>query len=145
VPQGVSSKSQVISTKNSRSILIGEDDIDDQEFLQEIFSSVDRSLELEFAPNGSKVLDYLKHCNDENLPSLILLDYNMPERNGAEILNELKITQRYSSIPKIIWSTSRSQMFKDICLELGANDYVIKPSKVNDFIEMARYIISFTK
>ena len=145
MPQDLSLKTQRISTKNSRSILIGEDDIDDQELLQEIFSSVDKSLELEFVPNGSRVLDYLKQCNDENLPSLILLDYNMPERNGAEILNELKITERYSSIPKIIWSTSRSQMFKDICLKLGANDYVIKPSKVNDFIEMARYIISFTK
>jgi CheY-like chemotaxis protein len=69
----------------------------------------------------------------------------MPEKNGAEILNDLKIIDRYSSIPKIIWSTSRSQTYKDICLQLGANDYVIKPSNVNDFIELAQYILSFAK
>lgn len=130
---------------NFKSILIGEDDIDDQEFLAEIFSSVDNSFELTFATNGSKVLNYLQGCTKNNLPSLILLDYNMPEKNGAEILQELKIKRRYSSIPKIIWSTSKSQTYKDICMELGANDYVIKPSNVNDFIELARYIFSFAK
>lgn len=145
VPQSLSSAIQKIAGKNHCTILIGEDDIDDQEFLEEIFFSVDSSLELEFATSGSKVLDYLQQCKDDSLPSLILLDYNMPERNGAEILNDLKIIERYSSIPKIIWSTSRSQLYKDICLKLGANDYVIKPSNVNDFTKMARHILSFAK
>lgn len=145
MPQSLSSAIQKIAGKNHHTILIGEDDIDDQELLEEIFFSVDKSLELEFATNGSKLLDYLQQCNDDRLPSLILLDYNMPEKNGAEILNDLRMMERYSSIPKIIWSTSRSQLYKDICLKLGANDYIIKPSTVNDFIGIARYILSFVK
>ena len=145
VPQHQSWKTERISTKNSRSILIGEDDIDDQEFLAEVFSSVDNSFELTFAANGTKVLDYLRKCKKNNLPCLILLDYNMPGKNGAEILKELNTIDSYSSIPKIIWSTSKSQTYKDICLQLGARDYVIKPSTVNDFIELANYLLSFTK
>jgi CheY-like chemotaxis protein len=135
-----------IAPKNSyKLILVGEDDIDDQEFLREIFSSVDDSFFIVFAGNGSRVLKYLGECEDDHLPCLIILDYNMPEMNGAEILEELKTTSRYNHVPKIIWSTSGSQTYKDICLELGANAYVIKPSKVNDLIKVFRYMLSFCK
>jgi len=145
VPQSHPSKGIHPPRDNYKLVLIGEDDIDDQEFLIEMFASIDDSFKLVFALNGTKVLDYLEKCKDDGLPCLILLDYNMPEKNGAEILEELKLDHRYASIPKVIWSTSRSQTYKDICLELGANDYVIKPSNVNDFVEVIRYILSFCK
>jgi CheY-like chemotaxis protein len=122
--------------------LIGEDDLDDQEFLKEIFVSVDDSCSLIFASNGPQVLSLLDDCDGSQLPCLIVLDYNMPGSNGAEILKELKNNRRYDSIPKIIWSTSRSDTYKDICLELGANDYLVKPSNVNDLVTICRYMLS---
>lgn len=128
---------------NVKQILIGEDDLDDQEFLLEIFSSVDDSFAFIFAPNGSHILNHLSSAPDNELPCLIVLDYNMPELNGAEILKELKSNQRYDAIPKIIWSTSQSDTYREICLALGANDYVIKPSNVNALIEVARHMLSF--
>ena len=128
----------VISPKK---ILIGEDDLDDQELLKEIFTSIDGSFTLIFAANGSQVLSYLDK-NPDDLPCLIILDYNMPGLNGAEILKELKKSKRFNSIPKIIWSTSRSGTYKDICLELGANDYLVKPSNLNDLVEICRYMLS---
>ena len=127
---------------NSKLVLIGEDDLDDQEFLKEIFVSIDDSFSLIFASNGAQVLTLLDSCDDSRLPCLIVLDYNMPGSNGAEILKELKNNHRYDSIPKIIWSTSRSDTYKDICLELGANDYLIKPSNVNDLVDICRYMLS---
>jgi CheY-like chemotaxis protein len=142
VPQSRPPNSKAASESNSRFILIGEDDLDDQEFLKEIFSTIDSSFALLFADNGSQVLTILDKCDDNHLPCLILLDYNMPASNGAEILKELKNNSRYDGIPKIIWSTSGSGTYKDVCLELGANAYLVKPSTVNDLVETCRYMLS---
>ena len=56
--------------------------------LEEIFSTVDTSLNLQFFNNGRKVISHLEN-SDDNLPCLIILDFNMPELNGAEILKIL--------------------------------------------------------
>lgn len=66
----------------------------------------------------------------------------MPDLNGADILSQLKTKDRYHSIPKIIWSTSGSNTYKKSCLELGANDYYIKPSNVNELIDLVRKMLS---
>jgi CheY-like chemotaxis protein len=135
-----------VAAKNSNKlILVGEDDVDDQDFLRETFSSIDDSVSVEFAWNGPQVLKYLGDCEDDHLPCLIILDYNMPEMTGAEILKELKSSARYKNVPKIIWSTSGSKTYMDVCLESGANDYVIKPSNVQDLIKVSRYMLSFCK
>jgi CheY-like chemotaxis protein len=129
------------STISPKTVLIGEDDLDDQELLKETFSSIDGSFILVFAANGSQLLSYLDK-NPAETPCLIILDYNMPGLNGAEILKELKKSDRYKSVPKIIWSTSSSGTYKDICLQLGANDYLVKPSNLNDLVEICRYMLS---
>ena len=127
----------------SKSILLGEDDIDDEEFLKELFSSVDNSFSLTFIHNGRQVIDYLANLEDKLLPCLIVLDYNMPTLTGAEILQELREQPRYEGIPKIIWSTSPSEMYKKKCLEAGADDYITKASSVNELLETIQYMISF--
>jgi len=127
----------------SKSILVGEDDIDDEEFLKELFSSVDNSFALTFIHNGKQVIDHLAELEDKLLPCLIVLDYNMPALTGAEILQKLREQPRYDGIPKIIWSTSPSDMYRKKCLEAGADDYVIKPSSVNELLETIQYMISF--
>jgi len=126
----------------SKFILLGEDDIDDQEILQEVFFEVDSSLHLQFFNNGRKVISYLESSGD-SLPCLIILDYNMPELNGAEILKILSRDERLTSIPKIIWSTSDAPVYKSICLEYGASDYLVKPSKINVLENMVKYMLSF--
>ncbi|HKB42926.1 MAG TPA: response regulator [Chitinophagaceae bacterium] len=126
----------------SRFILFGEDDIDDQELLKEVFASVDDSFRILFANTGEQVLSALGKLNDEQLPCLIVLDYNMPILNGADILKELNNGSRYTDIPRIIWSTSGSETFKNICLELGATDYIIKPSNLKEMEDIVRYMLS---
>lgn len=132
-----------ISGTPTRLILFGEDDIDDIDFLKETFSAVDNSFTLLFVDKGRKLIATLENLQDHELPCLLVLDYNMPELNGAEILTQLKLHDRYSRIPKIIWSTSGSDTYKNRCLELGAVDYVIKPVNVKSFVETARYMLSF--
>jgi CheY-like chemotaxis protein len=131
-----------ISKNNPRLILIGEDDKDDEELLKEIFNSVDDSFSIVFINNGQQVLTYLQNLR-RNLPCLILLDYNMPVLNGADILEALKKDARYNHVPKLIWSTSTSETFKKICLQAGANDYLVKPSNMTELTEMVRHMISF--
>jgi CheY-like chemotaxis protein len=131
------------SGHSSRFILLGEDDVDDEELLKEVFLTIDESLALVFVNNGRKVISSLQAMDDSNLPCLIILDYNMPEMTGAEILRELKNYSRYAQIPKIIWSTSGSDTYKSICLKLGAGDYITKPSNVKNLAETARYMLSF--
>lgn len=123
-------------------ILLGEDDPDDQELLTEVFAAIDNSFILFFVNNGQEVLSALEKLKDGHLPCLIVLDYNMPGMNGEDILRELGKNQRYDDIPRIVWSTSGSEKFKQNCLALGARDYVIKPSNNSELERIARYMLS---
>ena len=127
---------------HSSIILIGEDDIDDQEILLDIFKDFNETIELHFVNNGKQLIKHLNEMEETVLPCLILLDYNMPELNGAEILQEIRQVSRYSSVPKVIWSTSNSETFRRTCLEAGANEYLIKPSNVTDLVNAAKYMLS---
>jgi CheY-like chemotaxis protein len=126
----------------SKFILLGEDDLDDQELLKEVFATIDDSTRLTFVDSGKDALTLLEKLKDEQLPCLIVLDYNMPGLSGADILSELNGKTRYSHIPKIIWSTSGSENFRTRCLELGAADYVTKPTSVKELEEVVRYMLS---
>ena len=126
----------------SRFILLGEDDADDQEMLKEVFASIDTTFILFFVNNGGEILSALGKLRDDQMPCLIVLDYNMPGLNGADILKELSTNERYQNIPKVVWSTSGSEKFRSVCLELGALDYVIKPNNVTDLEKIARYMLS---
>jgi CheY-like chemotaxis protein len=126
----------------SKFILLGEDDADDQEMLTDVFSSIDKSFILLFVNNGKEVVSALEKLKDDQMPCLIVLDYNMPGLNGADILKEIGGNERYKDIPKIVWSTSGSEKFKKVCLELGAADYVIKPSNHKDLEKIANYMLS---
>ena len=143
MPQTTQQKTIETNAHGSKFILIGEDDIDDQDFLKEVFTSVDNSFVLTFITNGNNLISYVEKLPDDHLPCLFVMDYNMPGLNGAELLNELKKNKRYSRIPKMIWSTSNSEMYRNICLDLGANDYVIKPSNVKEMEDVVKYMLSF--
>lgn len=127
----------------SKYIMFGEDDLDEEDFLKEVFFSIDPSFSLFFINNGRKLIADLEQIPDNQLPCLIVLDYNMPELNGGDILKALKQNNRYDPIPKIVWSTSGSEIYKKLCFESGANDYVIKPSNIKELEGIARHLLSF--
>ncbi len=123
-------------------ILIADDDLDDQELLGSAFRSINELLHLEFMHNGNKVVVYLENLRDEELPALIVLDYNMPELNGVEILKILNSKERYTTIPKIVWSTSNSSLYRNMSMEFGATDYIVKPSDFASFSRIARHLLT---
>ena len=124
-------------------ILLADDDQEDLELLQEALNACDPETRMHSVLNGRLAVEYLENIKDDELPCLIVLDYNMPELNGAEILKALKQNSRYNSIPKIIWSTSGSELYKNLCLESGAHDYMIKPSNIRELENVAKRLLSY--
>ena len=142
MPVSPSRENEQIASLPAKFILFGEDDIDDEDLLREVIGGIDDSYHLLFVHNGRRLLEMLNQMPDNHLPCLIVLDYNMPELNGAKILQEIRQVSRYSSVPKVIWSTSNSETFRRTCLEAGANEYLIKPSNVADLVNAAKYMLS---
>ena len=130
------------NVSKSSVILIGEDDIDDQEILTEIFREFNKSFELHFINSGRKLISYLMEAAHD-APCLILLDYNMPELNGEEILKRINADKRFENIPKIVWSTSNAANYKERCINAGAMEYLVKPSTIQSLKDTLLHIVSF--
>jgi CheY-like chemotaxis protein len=83
--------------------------------------------------DGVQALAYLKTREDGILPDLILLDLNMPKKNGWEVLAECKADPRLKVIPVVVFSTSASAADIKRSYELGANSFITKPFDLADF------------
>ena len=128
---------------NGRIIFLAEDDIDDQEFLKDALLSIDPYIDFVAFSSGLKFIKNISQLDAASLPGLIILDYNIPEINGAEILKQLQENVRYAAIPKIVWSTSDSELYRQNCLKYGAITYFVKPSSIKGIQEMARRMLNF--
>lgn len=133
---------------NRRSIVIlmADDDLDDQYLAKEALSEAHVCNEMKFVNDGEELMDYLHHRGkfvDEDLsprPGLILLDLNMPKKDGREAMEEIKNDPSLRRIPIIILTTSRAE--EDILrtYDLGASGFITKPVSFGDLIEVMRAI-----
>ena len=135
----------VFMEKKSRYILLADDNADDQSFIRDSFDDLQAGVQLRIVDSGKELLQRLEASEADNLPSLIVLDYNMPELNGAEVLQILLQNERYREIPKIMLSTSFYQKHIDYCLKLGADGYLIKPDNIFKWKELAQHMLDFKK
>ncbi len=131
-----------IIIENSPYIFIAEDDIDDQELLIEAMANHSTDIKIETATNGRKAILYLENLPDNSLPSLIILDYNLPEVDGAQMLKILSLHKRFSLVPKVVWSTSNSPTYRKLCLDSGAKAYYVKPSDIAGIKNLAKEMLS---
>lgn len=123
-------------------ILLADDDLDDQELLEEAILQLEPSAEVHTVMSGRQVVEYLQQCNGGDLPCLIILDYNMPEASGAEVLQLLCNDARYLNIPKVIWSTSNAPAHIQDCLDKGASWYFVKPAKLSQLTSLAEKMLA---
>jgi CheY-like chemotaxis protein len=127
-------------SKNN-TILIVDDDTDDREIIRDAFkSNTNDHCEYIFIETGDGLMKYLADAADVDLPSLILLDLNMPGKDGREALKDIKESDRYRSIPTIIFTTSGSQKDKEMSYTLGANCFITKPDTFNKLAELTNSI-----
>ncbi|MGN6399615.1 MAG: response regulator [Flavisolibacter sp.] len=122
-------------------ILLADDDVEDLELLQEALLQLQPQARLHAVTNGNMVLDYLEQTERAELPCLIVLDYNMPEINGAELLQQLGNEPRYQDIPKAVWSTSNSELYVKECMKNGAAAYFVKPASNKQLLELANQLL----
>jgi CheY-like chemotaxis protein len=114
----------VITTKSK--ILYADDDSDDRLFLHESVVSNGLSANMVYVTNGQEAISYMEQAPG-GLPSLVILDLNMPKMDGKETLTYLKNHPRYCNIPVIILSTSDNKKEIDYCTAHGALSYFVKP------------------
>ena len=122
-------------------VLLAEDDVDDQEMLMEAMVEEDASLRFLVASTGSKALELLKNLPETTELSLIIVDYNLPEISGAEILERLRPIKRFEAVPKVVWSTSNSPVYNKKCIENGALSYLVKPTGIAGIREIAKEML----
>ncbi len=118
-------------------ILIAEDDEDDQYLLVSAFKEISEDTELVFVENGIELLNHFKKFDDgaiSQLPSLLIVDLNMPKKNGREAIKELTAKSYFKHFPTIVFSTTGNELEKSRCCELGINDFFVKPSNYNTLL-----------
>jgi CheY-like chemotaxis protein len=122
-----------------KKILLVDDDVEDREIIEDALGDLGYQSVIHFEENGEKALSFLETAfNSGTLPSMVVLDLNMPRMNGTQTLRRLKTDRRFKDIPVIIYSTSLNRIERDECLALGAHSYVIKPVSYRDTVATAK-------
>ncbi len=127
-------------------ILLVEDDSGDVELTKEGLLAAKMIVNLHVVDDGEKALKFLKKeapYLDAVRPDIILLDLNMPRKNGQETLREIKADANLRSIPVVILTTSEAENDIVRCYDLGANCYIAKPLGFEAFIKVVGMIEEF--
>jgi CheY-like chemotaxis protein len=94
---------------------------------------------------AEEAFTYLHSLDETSLPSLIVLDLNMPRIDGHQALSYLKSNPVFAGIPVVILYTSSSKTDKDACVHLGAASYMEKPSDVSGYVDIVKNFISLMR
>jgi len=125
-------------------ILMAEDDLDDRLLARDALAECSLGGDLRFVDNGEELIDYLlqrgKFEAGASLPGLILLDLNMPLKDGREALREIKSHDSLRRIPVVVFTTSRADTDIALIYSLGANSFITKPVRYETLVEVMRTI-----
>jgi two-component system response regulator len=127
-------------------ILLVEDDAGDVELARAGLKSAKVLVNLYTVDDGEKAMKYLRReppYADAVMPDLVLLDLNLPRKDGREVLEEIKGDPKLRSIPVCVLTTSDSDMDITRCYDLGANCYITKPIRFEEFIKVIKTLEEF--
>ena len=129
-------------TAKAITILYADDDAEDRMLVKDAWAENRLANELHFVEDGEELMDYLRrrgnytHLADQPLPGMILLDLNMPRKDGREALQEIKADPRLRSIPVVVLTTSKAE--EDIlrAYDLGVNSFILKPVTFQSLVDL---------
>jgi len=127
-------------------VLLVEDDPGDVLMTREVFEISPVRSALHVVSDGEQAMHFLRKTNDFTdapRPGLILLDLNLPRRNGLEVLAELKADRDLLTIPVVILTTSQAEGDIMASYRLHANAYITKPTSFDLFTEAIRQVNDF--
>lgn len=125
-------------------ILMADDDADDRVLTRDALQESRVINDLRFVEDGEELLDYLQRRGkyaDENeypRPGLILLDLNMPKKDGREALKEIKADPELRRIPIVVMTTSQAEEDIYRSYDLGASSFITKPVTFERLVELMR-------
>ncbi|HEX5910971.1 MAG TPA: response regulator [Thermoleophilaceae bacterium] len=122
-------------------VLLVEDNEADVVLLREALREGGVDLDLTVAPDGEQAMAGLR--NGGGLPDLVLLDLNLPRKDGREVLSEMKADPALAGVPVIVLTTSQSPGDVAFAYRNHANAYVRKPNGLDQLIEVTRAIRDF--
>jgi CheY-like chemotaxis protein len=132
--------------RDTITIVMADDDPDDCKLAQDAFDEARLSNRLLFVKDGVELLELLRRQGrfaserDEPLPSLILLDLNMPRMDGRETLEHIKADRALCHIPVVVLTTSRAEEDVMRTYQLGANSYIVKPVTFESLVEVVQQL-----
>ena len=127
-------------------ILLADDDPDDRKLTQDAFMENRLANDFHAVEDGEELLDYLNRrgqyesLRGEPLPGLILLDLNMPRKDGREALKEIKADPELRRIPIVVLTTSKAEEDIVRTYDLGVNSYVTKPVTFKSLVELIKIL-----
>jgi CheY-like chemotaxis protein len=126
-------------------LLLADDDSDDRLLVKDALEECQWGGELRCVENGEELLDYLRHRGTYQeaappRPKLILLDLNMPRKDGRQALREIKADPVLRRIPVVILTTSKADTDIDTLYDLGANSFISKPVQFADLVNVIRLL-----
>ncbi len=130
-------------------ILIAEDDEDDYLLTMEALKEAGVDTQIKWVKDGEELMDYLEPVGtaikktSPEFPSLILLDLNMPRKDGREVLDEIKKNNALRKIPVVVLTTSKAETDINHAYDLGVNSYIQKPVRFNEFVEVIKVLSNY--
>lgn len=127
-------------------LLLVEDSPTDVVMTQEALGQMDLLSNLHVVEDGVEAVAFLRRTGSYGCvprPDLILLDYNLPRKNGWEVLVEVKADADLKAIPIVVLTTSQAERDTLTAYSLHANCYVTKPVNLKDFIQAIHAIVTF--
>jgi CheY-like chemotaxis protein len=127
-------------------ILLVEDSRADARLIVEGMLETKARITLNVAEDGEAAMDYLRRqgrYEDADAPDLILLDLNLPGKDGREVLADIMADEKLRRIPVVVLTTSKAEEDVTRCYELGANCYITKPVGLDRFIDVVKSIEEF--
>ncbi|WMS85858.1 response regulator [Pleionea litopenaei] len=126
-----------------------DDDPDDRLLFKDAIDEANMLNRISFTRDGQDLMDYLrregeyKDMAEHTLPDIILLDLNMPRKDGREALKEIKGDARLKHIPIVILTTSKQEEDVIKSYNLGANSYISKPVTFEKLVELVRKLSDY--
>jgi CheY-like chemotaxis protein len=123
-------------------ILLADDDAEDRELARDALQDSKLANEMRFVVDGQDLLDYLRRAGryadpsvDAPRPGIILLDLNMPKKDGREALAEIKTDESLRRIPVVVLTTSNDEQDVLRSYDLGVNSFITKPVTFAGLVE----------
>jgi CheY-like chemotaxis protein len=134
-----------VTNARTAKVVVADDDQSAVELLREAFERSSLSCELDAVFSGQQLLDYLRkeETTESERPSLILLDLNMPGKDGRQTLSEIKADPNLRDIPIIVMTSSELEEDIEKSYQCGVNAYLKKPSVFADLVKMTSAIKDF--